>query len=119
MLSASQLAAMQQTAAMALPDSGTILRASAPIPDGMGSGSTTWTAAATAPCRVRPSGLSGDERAVAGGISAFSYWRITFPAGTDVQETDRIQALGKTYEVIGSGVSSYEITRIVNCVEVG
>lgn len=118
MISASQLAKMQQTATAALPDSGTILRGTSVSTGGLG-GSTTFTPSGTVPCRVRPQGMiSPSDIGRAGGQALLEYWLITMPAGTDIRDGDRISSLGHTFEAIGSGVTSWEIDRQVRAVEV-
>lgn len=120
MISAYQLAQMQSTAASALPDSGTIYRAGTVTNTGGLGGSADFSSVGTAACRVRPQGqVSPGDQSRAGGQTTIGYWLITFPAYTDVVKTDRVQTLGKTYEVIDAGPSSWEIDRQARCVEVG
>lgn len=116
MLSSAEFQAMQATATGALPDSGTILRPTVSN-DGMGGQSQDWNAVGTAVCRVRPS-TSPDERPTAGKVTAYTDWVITFPGGTDVRSQDRVQAIGRTFEVVGPLAGSWDIATRVACAEV-
>lgn len=117
MLTASELAAMRSTLTESLPDTAQVQRKTR-VSDGMGGFTETWEVVATVACRVSPSGLSSQERAVAERLGSSRVWTITLPAQTGVQTPDRITVGSRSFEVAGIGNRSDEICRRVICVEV-
>lgn len=110
MPSQTDLARMQQTARARMPTLATIERL-AKVADGYGGETKTYAAIySDVPCRI--DNLSQNETpSVHGAIADF---KISFPAGTDIVETDRILIEGKRYAVFGVIYKkSYEITRDV------
>lgn len=56
--------------------------------------------AANVPCRVAPGGNMPQERRVAERLQSAVILRVSLPAGTDVQPSDRIETNGRTLEVV-------------------
>ncbi len=110
MLSGGQLAAMRAAAAGYLPDTCTIQRRTQ-TSDGGGGSTTAWAATQTVACRISP--VAGGESSSTGDrISDESTAVVTFGAGTDVKESDRLQVAGRTYDVtLVRTRGAYEITR--------
>ena len=73
-------------------------------PDGQGGQSKSYlTVANGVPCRLAQQGGhgggSGAETRAAEAIRAVSTWMLTVPHGIDLQQADRVQISGQTYEV--------------------
>lgn len=110
MLSDGQLAAMRATAGRYLPDTCTIQRRTQ-TSDGGGGTTTAWAVAATVACRIAPVG-GGENSSTGDRISDESTAIVTFPAGTDVTESDRLQVAARTWDVtLVRTRGAYEITR--------
>lgn len=102
-LTGDQIAAMAETAQGALPDLATIQRPST-VSDGGGGETTTWASLASdVPCRLAP--LAGGEvlsprpRVPSDRIMDQSTAIVTFAAGTDVEDTDRLVIGDLTFDV--------------------
>lgn len=119
MLSASELAGMQDSLEDSLPDLATIQRATRSS-DGMGGSSESWaTLASNVPVRVSPAGLlRGDERVIGGAVAALMEWIVTLPANQDIREVDRIVIGSRTLEAKQVNRRSWELGRRVYCTEV-
>ena len=104
MLTAAEIAAMQATQSVALPDTCTIKRRTL-TSDGAGGYTESWSDQATGvACRIAPiRSLSDAEAAVGGALQGKSVWQLTLPAGQDIQHTDRVVVGGATYEVVSLG----------------
>ena len=91
---------MRDCLELSLPDTCVISRASTVV-DGMGGRTETWaTVHSGVSCRVSPSvDRSENERQTADRDSSRTRWIITVPDGTDLLRTDRVTALGRTFEV--------------------
>lgn len=106
-----------------LPDRATIQR-STDAPDGGGGLTQTWAPlAADVPCRLAPVGGGEDSaRGGSGGgdrISDSATAIVTFRAGQDVTEADRIVIAGQTFDVqLVRRRGEYELTRRVEVKEV-
>lgn len=112
MMSASALAKYGAIANKGLPDTCVVQRATV-TSDGQGGRTKTWATAGTYACRYSEDRNAAREEVTPSGIKALSMWRITFPAGTDVDEKDRVVVSGQTFEVDGGGPHSYEVARVV------
>lgn len=98
MLSATQIADMRTTAALALPDTATISRV-ARASDGAGGWTETWsTVASGVACRLMFTQNLGEGPA-AGTQQAASGWALTLPLGTDIRAADRVVVASRTFEV--------------------
>jgi head-tail adaptor len=117
MLPAGELAAMRAELERSLPDTAQVRRRSL-AGDGMGGQAETWATVATVACRVAPTANMPEEFTNGGRLVSTSWWRLTFPAGTDVRAADRVVALGRTFEVVAGGGRSREIGRRVWAAEV-
>ncbi len=101
MPSAGQILRARKRFALLLPDRATILRA-AEVANTSGGQTTTWPVLASdVPCRLSPveggevsSRARGGDR-IADEASAI----VTFAAGTDVDESDRVTIAGVTFDV--------------------
>lgn len=113
MLSASDLAAMQATQALALPSTCTISRRSL-ASDGMGGYTETWaTLTASVACRLSAHSAP-TEAIMAERYGGRQTWMLTLPAGTDVTHEDRVVIGSVTYEVVGlSSGGAWETARRV------
>lgn len=107
-LSAAEIAGMQATADLALPDSATIQRASL-ASDGMGGYTETWATVATVSCRLDPPGNARLDQWQEK-IMNRAVYILNTPASTDIQSQDRATVNGSVYEVIGLMDASWEIT---------
>ncbi len=98
MLQPEQITTMRDVTRAALPETATISRKTA-VSDGAGGRTETWADIATAvPCRVGPA--AGGETGMSGGrIEDESTHVVTFSAGQDITEADRLTVAGQSYEV--------------------
>ena len=86
--------------------------------DGLGGDTETVTWAATV-CRCTASNNAPDYQIYGARANETMLWRITFAAGTDVQETDKIAISTRTYEVLGVlAPGTIETARVCVCMEV-
>jgi hypothetical protein len=110
MPSLNELTRMRQTARERMPALATIKRLTKTA-DGYGGESQTYsTVNQNVPCRID----NQTQNESPGVNSAIGEFKISFPAGADVLETDQIEIDGKTYAVFGVIYQkSYEITRDV------
>ena len=101
-----------------LPDTATIMRATS-TPDGVGNRTLTWATLATSPCRLDADPkMTGAEKVVAERFRNTQIWELCFPAGTDVQITDRVEVFGLLLSVESIvAPRSIEIERLALCVE--
>jgi head-tail adaptor len=116
-VSSAELAAMRADLTASLPDTAVIQRRTL-TPDGMGGQTEAWATVATVACRVAPTANMPEEFTNGGRLVSTSWWRVTFPAGTDVRAADRVLALGRTFEVVAGGARSRELSRRVFAAEV-
>ena len=117
MISASDQAAMQATQALTLTTACTIVRTTY-TSDGMGGQTETITNTA-AMCRCAASNNAPDYQIYAARANETMLWRITFAAGADVLETDKITIGARAYEVLGVlAPGTIETARVTVCMEV-
>lgn len=69
------------------------------VSDGQGGQTVGFAAAGTVDARLAPEMLRGQEAALAGRVAELSYWILTLPAHTVVNETWRVEYNTVTYEV--------------------
>ena len=118
-LSSAQIALMRTAASAVYPDTGTITRASR-VTDGEGGMIATYATVTTASCWLDPTGKAAEILQVyAERIGERQATTINFPAGTDVQEGDRVTIGGVTWEVLGILSGSVEINRVCAVVRQG
>ena len=96
MLSASDLATMRTTQALALPDTATRTRKTY-VSDGMG-GQTPSESTTSYACRLAPT--SGRELEVAARITSAVTFTVTLPYDADVTADDVLTVNGRTLRVI-------------------
>ena len=115
MPSAGQIVKARARFARLLPDLALIERPTR-VSDGGGGYTQTWaTLAANVPCRLAPVGGGEDERGRASGgdrIVDSATSTITFAAGVDVSESDRVTVAGQAFDVLlVRRRGNYEVTR--------
>ena len=117
MITAAELASMQATQALTLTTACSIGRRTY-TSDGMGGETETVTWHASM-CRATASNNAPDYQIYASRANETMLWRITFAAGTDVQETDKITIGARVYEVLGVlAPGTVETARVTVCMEV-
>ena len=80
-----------------LPDSANILSVTR-VPDGQGGFTETWgTATANVACRVDY--RQGGEPVAGEAVRPYSFWQLTFPQGTDLAATMRVEVGTATYSI--------------------
>lgn len=100
MLTAADLAYMQDTQEEAMPGT-VVIERFALTPDGTGMAYETWTAVGTAIGRIYPRSTRGQGEIVAGAqVLSTVDWYGTLPIGTDVTAKDRLLYQSRTWEVI-------------------
>jgi head-tail adaptor len=104
-LTTADLQFLRDCAVLALPDTCDI-QTSQHHQDGSGGYTEAWaTSYQDVPCRIAPSGSSGEasavtERLIANRRSGVSDWMLTLPFDQPITEAMRFIHLGRTYEVI-------------------
>lgn len=88
------------------------------VSDGGGGQIDTYTIVGTYPCTFAPAQVRPLEREREPGLQAFIEWRFVFAYGTVIRQTDRLLVGSRTFEVVGQGVSSYDIANNVSCLEI-
>jgi hypothetical protein len=112
MISAAELATMQDAAGITLRGLATIRRFTTPgTVDDFGTVAKDWAIIAQeVPCEVAPTAFVPTERLAGGAIAAEARWSINFPSGTDITERDEVDIAGQTYEITAvSSPTSSEI----------
>lgn len=118
MLTATELAAMQEAQNGALPSTATILRYTTASDGQGGQVATLVTPSATAACRVSSRGVP-DEFLQDGRAAGRALWLVTLAADADVLATDRLSVSGKVYEILGfASGGAWATAKRVICVEV-
>jgi head-tail adaptor len=116
LLTAGDLASMRTTLNQSLPGTA-VIQTSSLTPDGMGGGTTAWTASGTVACRLA-SMASSDEREVGDRISPDADWILTIPANTTITRNSRVTTGGVNYQVCAMRAPrSYEVSRRVELKE--
>lgn len=110
MLTADQLDEMREALEDSLPDTA-VLQGSTWTSDGMGGGTTTWSAAGTVPCRIAPA-LAGEGEVVDGGRVQPDYeYVVTLPADTSINEDMQLLIDSATYSIVSLRVPrSYAVS---------
>lgn len=99
MLTAAELAAMQEVEESVMPSTGYILRMTNSS-DGMGGQTETWGTVGTVTCDLWPINQRGEREQVSGGqINSRGEWYITMPFDTVITAKDRVEIANKTFEV--------------------
>lgn len=99
MLTAAELAAMQEVEESVMPSTGYIVRRT-DASDGMGGYTETWGTVGTVTCDLWQINRRGDREPVVGGqISSQGDWFITMPVDTTITAKDRVHIANKTFEV--------------------
>lgn len=74
----------------------------------------------TSPCCITPHRAAQQETLVGAELQGQALWDISFPALTDIKQTDQITVDGQGYEVVSlQAPKSRETARVVLCVERG
>lgn len=112
MLSAADLAFMQDTQIEALPGTVVIERVSR-TPNGMGGEYEGWTAAGTVIGRIYPMQRRGMAETVGGAqVISETAWFATFPIGTVVYPQDRLVYGDRSWEVTRTNNDEMWITAV-------
>lgn len=119
LVTAADIACLSEAVADALPDVGSISRPT-DTPDAFGGQMRTWTTIATnVPCRLAPETRRPVEEERGGVLVAVGDHVITFAAGTDIAERDRVVIGAWTFEVVGVRLrGALELTRRAVCMKV-
>lgn len=84
------------------------------VPDTTGGFTDTYVSVGTHQCSYAPHQITPLEQETTRGVAAISMWRFQFPSGTDIRNTDRLVADGRTFEVVSAGSGSIEVaTRVL------
>lgn len=105
----------------AMPDTAIIRRATtARSAGGYSQSANPWPAVGTTRCRLTTSLTTvPSEKTGAGQQVSITHWMLTVPAGTDIQRSDRIEAQGITFEVLGGfQASTLNITDTYSLAEI-
>ncbi len=117
MLTERELEQMRTQQDKALPETVYIQRLTRVMND-TGGWSETWATVATVKGRIGPSGKEAEEREIAGRLGVTQAYTATRPAGTERDESDRLQIDGRQFEVKGVIRRSQATALRVVCVEV-
>jgi SPP1 family predicted phage head-tail adaptor len=113
MLSARDLACLDNDAPDVLPDTVTLKRRST-VSDGLGGETETWTTVDSYSARVFPLSVQQAEENLGSELIDSTYFRIALPRGTEVQIDDRLEYGSLTLSVEAvRAPRSVEITRTV------
>ncbi len=88
------------------------------VSDGAGGQTDTYTDYATYPCSFRRSAVRPAEREQSPSIYAFHDHEFWFDRSVVIEQTDRLECEGREFEVLGQGVSSYDLANHVLTVEI-
>lgn len=118
MPSAGQILRARKRFATLLPDRATIQRPTT-VYDCAGGSTDTWADVATAvPCRLSPVGGGEDEPSHGERLSAEADVLITFAAGMDIKDSDRITIGAQVFDVLLVRLrGEWELTRRCECKE--
>lgn len=116
MISDEELAQLRGIQEEAMRDTGMISRKS--VANNAGVRTPTFANVGTSKCRARPVRYSPQVRELAEKVGRVIDQEILFPVGTDVKEGDQVQINGRTFDVVGIPLSSFETARLCYCVEV-
>lgn len=119
LVTADDIACLREAFTDALPDLGSISRPT-DADDAFGGQTRTWATVATnVPCRLAPETRRPVEEVTGGRLAASGDVVITFAAGTDISERDRVAIGAWTFEVVGVRLrGALELTRRAVCVRV-
>lgn len=97
-LTSGELTAMRATVDSYLAGTAVLLEPTL-ASDGQGGQTATFAAAGTVTARLAPETQRGQEAMLAGRVAEVSYWILTLPAHTVINETWRVTYDTVTYEV--------------------
>lgn len=109
-ITAADLACVRSTLEDTLTESATIRRLT-DTADGAGGQSRTYADVATVPARIAP--VTGREAITGARLTSINQYKITMPAGTDIQESDRVVIGAHTFEAVAVLIRTNEISRRV------
>lgn len=99
MLGTADLDWMRDTLEQLMPDTCVILSPTN-TSDGQGGWTTTWGTAAQKRCRIDPGRKEMYERVTGAALQPYSWWWLTLPHDTVIDETYRVVVNGDTYNVV-------------------
>lgn len=88
------------------------------VSDGAGGQVDTYTNLGPYECSFSKFLVRPAEREKSEMIQAFSDWEFRFARSVTVQPTDRIVCEGRTFEVVGQGIASYDSANHVLTIEI-
>ena len=88
------------------------------VSDGAGGQTDTYVLFATVPCSFSNFPVRPAEREQSPSIYAFHDYEFRFLRSVTIQQTDRIICEGRTFEVVGQGIASYDLANHVLTVEI-
>jgi hypothetical protein len=101
-LSALELSQLRADQADYMPDTCDILRGTA-VANAIGEAGLAWgTVAASAACRLRPTGLKSDVGDMSGQLQTYHSWNLYIAQAGTLLPGDRVVISGGTFEVVQS-----------------
>lgn len=88
------------------------------VSDGKGGTTDTYSTVDTLPCNFVKSQVRQYEREAASSVQGLGEWQFVFAYDAEIEQTDRIICQGRTFEVVGQGLGSYELANRVTCMEI-
>jgi SPP1 family predicted phage head-tail adaptor len=117
MLSDAELEDMQDTQDQNLPET-VYVQAKTAVSNSAGGQTESWSTIASVKGRIGGLGNSAQEREIAGRMGNVQVYKITLPAGTDVDENKQLQINGRQFKVGGVLRKSQSTALRVVCAEV-
>lgn len=90
----------------------------ATVSDGRGGTTDAYPTETTLRCSFARSQAGTREREAASAVESLSEWTFVFAYDADIRTTDRIVCEGRTFEVVGAGIGSYDLANRVTCMEI-
>lgn len=118
MLTSAELTAMRTTTTTTLPETMAVIQRTLAA-DTLGGLTASWSAPVTVSARIAPADSASGERVDAGADRSIDHWKITLPALTPLETTDRITFGSRTFEVLNiDAPRTYELWTVAHCLEV-
>ncbi len=88
------------------------------VSDGGGGQTDTYATFATYPCSFKKSAVRAAEREQTPSIYTYKDYEFWFDRSVVIEQTDRLECEGREFEVLGQGLSSYDLANHVLAVEI-
>lgn len=88
------------------------------VRDSSGGFTDTYTSVATLPCSYSRFPIRPLVRENTTQVKSIMEWMFSFPDGSDIRRTDRLQVGSRVFEVLEPGARSQNITLNVTCMEI-